>query len=464
MYLQRDRALGGLSAWRARWMAGFVAGLSFLALGAFGPDALAQDALPQDALPPDASVTYDQVLEDPDNVELGYRYALTQIRRDDLLGASATLDRLILLAPGEPNLRALRAIVLYRLDNLREAEREFADLLALEIDPVLRASIERYRADLDRRARDTRMSLLTSFGYQYDTNRAGAPDSGRLRTFLGTFDVAPDGRKQDDHSLTGLARFTIEHDLATQERHSLFGSVSLYAADQFNLDDYDTYDVGAEIGGRFEFGEIFLTPAFGYDHLLMNDESYLDSYAVSLRADHRLNDPVNLWARGDFTFLDFRNTEQYPTGDLQSGADVGVTLGTDLYIGTSHRLTLSAGYGRFNADVDWESFEGPMVGLNHTWLMGGGAFMMTDLSGEYQDYDLADPITGLTDRHDWVYRARATLGIPVQTLLMADEWPDALGGLTVSIYGEYYRANSNITNYDYDNVRAGATLSKRWEF
>ena len=37
--------------------------------------------------------------------------------------------RLTLLAPQEPNIRALRAIVLYRLGNLREAKNEFEDLL-----------------------------------------------------------------------------------------------------------------------------------------------------------------------------------------------------------------------------------------------------------------------------------------------------------------------------------------------
>lgn len=418
----------------------------------------------EDTLPATDTVTYDQVLEDPDNLELGYRYALTQIRRDDLLGASATLDRLILLAPGEPNIRALRAIVLYRLDNLREAQQEFEDILALDLDPALRASIERYAGDLDRRNQETRMSLLTSFGYQYDTNRAGSPDSGRLRTFLGTFDVEPHARKQDDHSLTGLARFGIEHDLATQDRHSLFGALSLYSADQFDLDDYDTFDISAQIGGRFELGEMFLTPAFTYDHIILGEESYIDSYAGSLRAEHRLSDPVNLWARGDMAYIDYRNTEQYPTGDLQTGTDLRLTLGTDLYLGTTHRLTLTAGYGGFNSDQDWESYEGPVIGLNHTWLIGEGAFLMTDLGAEYQDYRMADPVTGALERHDWIYRARMTLGVPVETLVMASEWPTYLDGLTMSIYGEYYRADSNITNYDYDNVRAGATLSKRWEF
>lgn len=439
----------------------------FLAIGILGFGLLCTSpamAETVDGLPDSKAVTYDQVLADPDNIQLSYLYAISQIRKADLLGASATLDRLILLAPNEPNIRALRAIVLFRLDNLREAQKEFADLLALDLDPDLRRGIERYAAELERRDQHTRMTLLTSVGYQYDTNRAGAPNSGQVRTFLGTFDLTKDGRKEDDHSLTGLVRLGIEHDLATQNRNTLFGSISAYGADQFQLDEFDTLDLSAQAGGRFEFGAIFLTPTLTYDHLFLDRDSYIDSIGAALRADMRISDPVNLFIRGDMNWIDYDNTTLYPTGDLQSGGDVGITIGADFYIGTDQRLSVSATHHGFNSDQDWESYVGERLNINHTWLIGGGAFLMTDLFGEYDNYDMADPITGETDRDDWIYRGRMTLGVPVQTLFAAEEWPEALDGLTVSIYGEYYRADSNITNYEYDNVRGGLTISKRWEF
>jgi tetratricopeptide (TPR) repeat protein len=435
--------------------------LTMIAFVSFTAPALAETA---DGLPDAKSVTYDEVLADPDNIELSYLYAISQIRKSDLLGASATLDRLILLAPQEPNIRALRAIVLYRLDNLREAQKEFAELLKLDLDPELRRGIERYAADLDRRNQDTRITLLTSFGYQYDTNRAGAPNSGRVRTFLGTFDLPAENQKEDDHSLTGLVRLGIEHDLATQERNTLFASISAYGADQFQLDEFDTLDLSAQIGGRFEFGTVFLTPVITYDHLILDRDDYIDSIGASMRADLRVSDPVNLWVRGDINRIDYHNTTLYPAGELQSGSDLGVTLGADFYIGTDHRLSVSATHHNFRSDQDWETYAGERLNLNHTWLVGAGAFLMTDLFGEYQNFDMADPITGEAERDDWIYRARVTLGVPVQTLMGASEWPEALDGLTVSVYGEYYNADSNITNYEYDNVRGGLTISKRWEF
>src|SRR5688572_22922176 len=106
------RLTRGKMPMRSAGARGFLAvcGVVCLASG-FGAPALAQD------LPSAGDVTYDQVLENPDDLMLSYRFALKQIADGDLLGASATLDRLILLAPQEPNIRALRAIVLYRLGN-----------------------------------------------------------------------------------------------------------------------------------------------------------------------------------------------------------------------------------------------------------------------------------------------------------------------------------------------------------
>ena len=44
-----------------------------------------------------------------------------QIRRGDVRGAGATLERILLMRPDLPRIRLLYAIVLYRLDNLDEA-------------------------------------------------------------------------------------------------------------------------------------------------------------------------------------------------------------------------------------------------------------------------------------------------------------------------------------------------------
>lgn len=52
------------------------------------------------------------VLKDPGTLDLACRYAQTQIRKGDLLGASPTLERILLVRPDLPRVRVLYAVVL----------------------------------------------------------------------------------------------------------------------------------------------------------------------------------------------------------------------------------------------------------------------------------------------------------------------------------------------------------------
>ena len=424
--------------------------------------ALAAPALAQE-LPDSGDVTYDQVLENPDDPMLSYRYALKQIDDGDLLGASATLDRLILLAPGEPNIRALRAIVLYRLGNLREAKEEFAQLLQLELDPRLKANIERYAAEIDQQSKTTRFTALVSLGYQFDTNRAGSNNANKVRTVLGDFDLTNAAPTDDDHSIQALAKISVEHDLAGQDRNMLFASATVYDGDQFKLDDFDTQSVGAQAGIRLEIGELFVTPSVTYTHLWLGEESYLDLFQAEARYDWRINDPVNLFAAFALGDYDYHLTDHYPNADDQSGLDVNGRMGVDWYIGSDHKLTFTYTHRRFDATTDFESFDGDRLNIDHVWLIHRGIFLVTNLSTEWDRYDALDPLFVGSDREDIIYRGRLTLGVPVATMFGAEQ-SGFLDGLLMSAYGEYYLQDSNRELNEFENIRAGLSISKRFEF
>lgn len=423
----------------------------------------ATDAALAQELPESGDVTYDQVLENPDDAMLSYRYALKQIGDGDLLGASATLDRLILLAPQEPNIRALRAIVLYRLGNLREAKDEFAQLLLLEIDPQLKANIERYAAEIDEQSKRTRFAALVSLGYQFDSNRAGANSVNKVRTVLGSFDLNNAAPTSDDHSIQALARLSVEHDLPGQDRNMLFANATIYDGDQFKLDDFDSQSVGAQAGIRVEVGEIFVTPSIGYTHLWLGGESYLDLFQAEARYDWRVNDPINLFASFNLADYDYHVTDNYPSAEDQSGLDASGRLGLDWYIGSDHRLSFAFTHRRFDATVEFESFDGDRLNIDHVWLIHRGIFLTTNLSAEWDRYDALDPLFVGADREDVIYRGRLTLGVPVATMFGVEQ-SGFLDGLVTSIYGEYYLQDSNRDLNEFENIRAGLNVSKRFQF
>ncbi|MGH6891229.1 MAG: tetratricopeptide repeat protein [Dongiaceae bacterium] len=424
--------------------------------------ALNTSALAQD-LPSAGDVTYDQVLENPDDLTLSYRFALKQIEDGDLLGASATLDRLILPAPQEPNNRAPRAIVLYRLGNLREAGDEFEQLLLLDLDPKLKSNIERYAAAVDQQSKRTRVNLLLSLGYQFDSNRAGGNKVDNVRTVVGNFELNNAAPTEDDHSLQALARLSIEHDPPGQDRHMLFANATIYDGDQFDLDDFDTQSVGAQAGVRLEIDPIFVTPSITYNHLWLGEESYLDIFQAEARYDWRVNDPINLFGAFALVDYDYHVTDNYPTAGDQSGLDASARIGLDWYLGSDHRLTFALTHRQYDAEVEFETFDGDRLNIDHVWLIGSGIFLVTNLSAEWDRYDELDPLFVGDDREDIIYRARMTLGVPVVTIAGAVQ-TGFLDGLLLSTYGEYYRQDSNHDLNEFENIRGGIAVSKRFEF
>jgi len=88
---------------------------------------------------------------------------------------------------------------------------------------------------------------------------------------------------------------------------------------------------------------------------------------------------------------------------------------------------------------------------------------VTNASAEWDRYDALDPLFVGDDREDVIYRGRLTLGVPVATMI-GEEQTGFLEGLLMTTYGEYYRQDSNNDLYEFENIRAGIAVSKRFQF
>src|SRR6185295_530487 len=124
-------------------------------------------------------VTWEQVMAKPDDIELNYRFAQTQIRQGNLKGAVATLERLLLVDPGLAKVRLLYALVLFRLGDLDGSERELNTLKKGSVPEDLKAQINDYLAQIEKQRRRTHINAALSLGFGYDDNRNAAPSSGQ---------------------------------------------------------------------------------------------------------------------------------------------------------------------------------------------------------------------------------------------------------------------------------------------
>jgi hypothetical protein len=413
------------------------------------------------ALDDGVDVTYAQVLSDPDNIELNVRFALTQIRQGNVRGAGATLERILLIAPNIAEIRVLYAVVLFRLDNIDEAEREMRAILELPLAPDLRQQIQGYLTQIEKRRQRTRFVLSANLSYQFDWNRNSAPSSSERLAFDVPTVLSGTSTRQDDLSANGLVRLGVEHDLGAQARHLMIGSLSYYGGEQVQQDDLDLQAVFADWGFKLDFAPVTVTPQILYKDIWLSREKYLTSYGGSLRVQHAISPTLSMFGAAKVEQQAFHNVGDATTASEQNGRNYQLTTGGNYVLDTRNRLQLTLEHTRNSAARRWESYSREGVTGSHTWLLGSGAFLLSSLTANFDRYDGPDPFIASVTRRDESVRARTTFGIPLGSL---GDMPEGWEDVSLTATAEAYRQVSTITNYTYNNYRLSLGVGKVWEF
>lgn len=423
-----------------------------------------REAEEQRLLHPERTVTYEDVLANPDDIDLNYAYAQAQIARGDVRGAAATLERILLINPDLPRVRLLYAVVLYRLDNLDEAERELLAVRSFEMPASLRAELDRYLEQISLRRKRTRFTATVGAGIQYDWNRNAAPASGTVLVGDLPASLELDGRRQSDWSTTLLTRVEGTHDLGYQARHRLIGAVSYYRGEQARLDTFDTQAGSAEIGGVYDVAPVSITPTLYARRLRLANQYYGHIEGTGLRADYQYASDTVLYALTEAERQEFRAIAQSPTAPERSGPQYIVGTGIAYTLSAAMRVTAELTHIAKRADRDFNDYDGNALTLTHSWIFERGLFLLTSLNAEIDHYDQPDLSVSEATRRDRIGRARLVLGVPVASLVDEDGQITALRDLVFLASAEALRASSNITNYTYENRRFSVGFTKRWEF
>ncbi|HEX9464675.1 MAG TPA: tetratricopeptide repeat protein [Alphaproteobacteria bacterium] len=427
----------------------------------------------QRLLRPDRVVTYDDVMAAPDDIDLNFAYAQTQIGRGDLHGAAATLERIILINPDLPRVRLLYAIVLYRLDNLDEAERELRAVRLYEMPSSLRAELDRYLSQIELRRKLTRYTLTVSASVQQDWNKNAASASGQTLVGASVTGIGQDIRtplvghdqRRSDQAYIGLARLDVSRDLGFQARHQITGAISYYRDQQVSLAEFDLSAISAELGGVYDASPVTIVPNFYRRRINLDNRHYADNTGADLHVYHQYDPETQLYVLGVAEYQNYwpipieQNAKEYNGWLYTTGFGVNYTFLQSMRIG------LELDGIRKYAARNYNSYNGARIAGTHTWIFGNGTFLLTLLSAERDWYEEGYPVVSDLTRHDQIYRGRITYGVPVGLFFDEDlRATDLLRDLTLAVSFEAVHQYSNIINYSYNNRSASIGLSKRWEF
>lgn len=414
-------------------------------------------------LEPGRKVTYEDVLQHPDDVELNYFYAQSQVAAGELRGAASTLERILLLTPDLARVRLLYGVVLFRLDNLSEADREFRAVAKLPMADSLREEVDFYLEQIALRRKTTRYSAGFTGGMQWDSNRNAGPDGGRI-LFLDTPLDLVTGKKKSDFSGLLLAGLHAKHDLGFDAGHALIGGLQFYGQKQFDETNLDLMSISGETGGLYRSPVADVQPSLFGSYLRLGGESYVSTVGSGVRVNHRFSKSLDVFARFRFDYEFFERLDDSPTTDRRTGARVQTIAGATWTPWPTLRFDGGAGVLHKHAEEQFYTYTGPTTFVSGTWLLGQGQFLLSTFSYEYDAYRGHDPIVSHNARRDSIYTGGVSYGAPMGFLLPFLASSRVLRDTLFTLNATYLNEQSTIRNYQYDDWRLSMLWTKNFEF
>lgn len=400
-------------------------------------------------------VTLQQVLAEPDNAALNYRYALSQVSRGELLSALSALERVIAAEPGNYEAMLVHALVLYRLENLEGATGELEALERLPLTAGLRGEIRALRVKIRRRLSTVQFGGQLGAGYERNSNRKSYPSSGKASLFGRPISVDAGPHKADDNLvLTG--GLSGRQDLGSQKGHELSESFTYYRTEQKNVRDLNLDAYSFQVSGRYRAVPTDIVLSLLYDDLRLARDKYLESPGAGLRLERQAS-RAGVYLAGKHTKQKFSRNRIAMGARDRDGGQTEALLGGDYQATPSMKIGLEYGYAyKYAADKVY-TFARNSLGVSHVWFLGGGMFLESSVNCSLERYPHANTFVSRRVRKDMLLRGSISYGLPLGFISRH------LNNFLASVTGELQDSRSNIINYTYKNYKFGALLTYKWQ-
>ena len=311
------------------------------------------------------NVTYEEVLKDPDNIALNLGFARTQIRSGDLNGASATLERVLLINPKNLSVRILYAVVLYRLDARNDALRELRNVLKYKLSGGVRAELSGYLSELTLRNKRTIWTALFHTSYQFETNRNSVPAGRTLAILNGFANLNGENQATADSAIRGLARLSVEHKIGGYRGHKILARVGLYHSEQMRLDRLTLTLGNFEGGFLWDLSPVQLRTLVFAQYLILSHEGFLASGGVKLQADWWITKETTLLGRVTFDSQHFKELHESSNQSRRTGPQISGSGAVRHRISAQHLGTAGVRLIRKTANVNYWRYYGAGLFAQH---------------------------------------------------------------------------------------------------
>jgi tetratricopeptide (TPR) repeat protein len=403
-------------------------------------------------------VTLEQVLRDPDNIDLNLRYARQLIDEGRLRNAASAFERILLIAPNLAVVRLLHGTVLVRLDSLDEATLEIRRAISLGLSVQEQAFAVALLDEMERRQSPIAIFGSVSTGFQFDDNRTAVSESGSALAF----DIpVPSGDEHSDVALVSTGRIGVSVPVVKRNKGELFGSAAVFNSDQLKFEELDLLVLSVSGGGRFQAGETNVSLRLMTDYALLDDRPFFHGTGGALEIGRVLMPRVSANVVTASVYERFIDIAGGAANPLRNGPSFQGGIG--FAIQATENFTTALGYVHEfkRAGDDAFSFNADQLSLSNRLTLFGGDTVTLGTRYRSERYDDADVLISETVRHDQSVAAGMSYSLSIGRLFNIGKILD--GSLLTARY-EYQKVFSNIPNFELSNNRASVSIVVPFSF
>ncbi len=407
------------------------------------------------ALASEKNITYMQILQKPNDLDLNLKYAQQQGKMGNFKQTISTLERLTMLYPDNVEIKLYLLSVLVQVDSPEKANTIIEEMkLRRDLDPDDLETLVEIEEELkDREPSLWNITADLSFGALY-TDNVNSVSKTRLQSESDS--VVGFNSAKYDRTLSGGLGLSATRPIG--EESSLLLNVSHSTSEQYQETDDDYQSYGFTLGFDTTLGNQSLSP-----YLMLSKSDY-QTDADSFSKMYGIGGFFSVGERNSFSYgysyatsKGNHNSEDDTAMQTNSVAH-GFTFGHDLIITEIISSSLSLGYSdtdaRVDAGNDYETYD-VGFGLNFAFPW---AYIAVSNSYGFNDYKKEDSSVDSTKlRSDYTNTFDIML-----TKAIGDIFPaiDPNRSLFINMSYEKLISEGNILNYDYITDSFSLSFSK----
>ena len=381
---------------------------------------------------------FQEMYEDPADLDKATNFVELAIAVGDLEGAIAALERMLIFDPDLPQVRMELGLLYFRLKSLDQASVYLRSVLEEESLPSdIRNQVEVALKEIRERTSVHTVTGRASVNTRYQSNANSGPDNSQILLFGKPAILESKNLGQADSDISAKVQFGYTFDFQKDSRHTLnidFSAQSNWYSERAELDaSLFVFRVGPKLYTNNGKDKKLEVHPYLFANRYQSDQDTIIGGGGGLALNQIINDGISINIQGEY------QVKRYDVQPSLDGTSAMITLGPVIRVGRQTHASLSGLLKQVNTEAAHEDYDEYGIGLllEHAFSKWQtGILISPSWKRHKQPNTSIDP--GQT-RREQSNQSTLMLGIPLTQKL----------GLNLAV--GLNMVNSNIANYEYDN-------------